>query len=67
MFKLMEDEKGNPILKWIDRYPTSRGIWVEIGRKDERGMDRIIRMNQANGLHVFLDEKGVYRAFVLSD
>ena len=69
MFKIEADKTGQPVLKYSEERPehNERGRWVEIGPKDSEGIEQIVRLNRKNGLIVLLDDKGIYRALVLTN
>lgn len=67
MHEVKVNAKGKEYLKWVEGRSRTRGIWVPIGRADERGIEELVSRNQGLGLKVLIDEKGVYRALVCKD
>ena len=69
MFDLHVNEKGEKVLKYIKRYrrPFERGLWIEIGHEKDKDVTRAIEVNRQAGLQVEKDDKGFYRALVLSE
>jgi hypothetical protein len=70
VFEIHSDRFGHPFLKKVDRRRTNqdgRGHWVEIGRADQKGIEKYVKVNQKTGHVVLLDEDGVYRMLVLTD
>jgi len=70
-FEIRADKKGKPFLKKIEGYPNTgsqrTGVWVEIGRPTDYGIENAIRTNVKAGYSVCLDEYNVYRILVLTD
>lgn len=70
VYETILDKNKNPCLKKVDRpYLRSegRGVWVEIGRVDHIGIERLVTINRNMGHLVLPDEDGFYRALVLTD
>jgi hypothetical protein len=69
MFDLHFNSSGERVLVYVkrDRLPGERGLWVEIGREQDKNIEFYINANRNLGLEVEKDEKGTYRALVLKD
>lgn len=70
VFEIYTDKQGNPRLKRVDRprrREDGRGMWVEIGKSDQRGIERFVASNEDQGYLVLMDDEGVYRALILTD
>lgn len=70
VYEIHANKIGNPYLKKVDRTKRredGRGMWVEIGRITNFGIENAIRHNQEAGYIVLIDEDGIYRMLVLSD
>lgn len=69
MFELHFTADGQKYLKWVDRrrFPGERGLWVDIGKATDRGINQIIEINRSHGIEVEIDDRNTYRALVLKD
>lgn len=69
MFEIYSYESGEPRLRYVHRPRRSfeRGVWVEIGKEDEWGVEEAVLRNRQSGYIVLLDEYYVYRALVLTE
>ena len=69
MFELRTNSKGEKVLVYVrrPRMPFERGVWVEIAHENDKESKFFVNLNRGNGLQVEMDEKGFYRALVLSD
>lgn len=68
MFDLHVNSKGEKVLKYVKRYrrPFERGLWVEIGHEKDKEITHLVKTNEQLGLQVEKDDKGFYRALVLT-
>jgi hypothetical protein len=71
VFEIHANKLGKPYLKKVDRYRVvseeCRGQWMSIGRLSDPGIERIVKLNQENGLIVLIDDEDIYRALVLTE
>lgn len=69
MFDLHFNTKGEQVLVYNkrDRYPGERGMWVEICHENDKEARFFVDLNRSHGLKIAKDEKGFYRALVLSE
>jgi hypothetical protein len=71
VFEIHANKLGKPYLKKVDRYRVvseeGRGQWMSIGRLSDPGIERIVKLNQENGLIVLIDDEDIYRALVLTE
>lgn len=69
--EIKADKNGKPFLKMVDRprllSKDGRGIWVEVGRVGQTGVEEIVRRNREQGHLVLQDELGFYRSLILTD
>jgi hypothetical protein len=69
VFEIHKNKSGSPVLKRVDRLrrrDEGRGMWVEIGRSDQKGIERFVAENEKQGYLVLMDDQGVYRALILT-
>ncbi len=70
-FEIHANKIGKPYLKKVERQRNireeGRGRWMPIGRVTDTGIDRVVRLNQRNGLICLIDQEGTYRVLVLTD
>ena len=70
-FEIHANKIGKPYLKKVERKRNireeGRGTWAPIGRVTDTGIERVVKINQQNGMIVLVDEDGVYRVLVLTD
>lgn len=69
MFDLILNSKGEKVLKYTKRFrrPFERGLWIEIGHEKDKEINHLVSVNRAFGLQVEKDDKGFFRALVLSN
>ena len=69
MFDIRLDKNGEPFLKWTEQKKPfgEKGHWVEIGRVDDKELAHVVDVNRRNGMLVLVDDRGIYRALVLTE
>ncbi|MCX9024661.1 MAG: hypothetical protein OIN85_01030 [Candidatus Methanoperedens sp.] len=76
MFELRYGSDGRKVLVFVRRdelseeeqkIPRPRGMWVEIGHEREKEINYFIEFNRSQGLQVERDERGFWRALILTD
>jgi hypothetical protein len=70
-YEIQKNKLNEPYLKWVDRprkpSEEGRGLWVDVGRVTDKGIEQILRRNEDEGYIFLVDENDTYRVLVLTD
>jgi hypothetical protein len=69
-WEIKKDKSGQPLLTRnfeLRKGGYARGQWVPLGPVNQKGIEKHVKANIAQGYQVLPDEEGNYRILVLTD